>query len=70
MKKPEFLHVNLPSFYLSIALIVAGLILMYVDSEPYGFGTLGLTVGSIVALTGFIMPLVSIMMAKKEDKRS
>jgi uncharacterized membrane protein (DUF441 family) len=64
--KPEFLHVNKLWFFLSIAFVVTGLILMYVDTAPYGFGTTGLTIGAIVCTIGFLMPVVAIMGAKKE----
>jgi len=68
--KPEFLHVNKPIFFASIALIALGLILMYEDKEEYGFGTMGLTVGAIISAVGFLLPVAAIMLAKKEETRS
>jgi hypothetical protein len=64
--QPEFLNVNKLWFFLSIAFVVTGLILMYADSEPYGFGAMGLTVGAIVCTIGFLLPVVAIMGTKKE----
>jgi uncharacterized membrane protein HdeD (DUF308 family) len=41
--------------------LVIGFILMSIDSEPYGFGFLGLTLGPIVVMAGFILEIVSIL---------
>jgi|GEM_PF-5270359 len=62
--KPEFLSVNKLWFFLSIGLIVTGLTLMYIDTAPYGFGTLGITVGALVCTLGFLLPVMAIMGAK------
>jgi uncharacterized membrane protein HdeD (DUF308 family) len=41
--------------------LVIGFILMSIDSEPYGFGFLGLTLGPIVVMAGFILEIVAIL---------
>jgi uncharacterized membrane protein (DUF441 family) len=63
--KPEFLHINKLWFFLSIGLIVVGLLLMYLDTAPYGFGKMGLTVGAILCTVGFLLPVAAIMGAKR-----
>ena len=44
-----------------IAIILAGFLLMSLDSEEFGFGTLGLTVGPIVIMLGFILEFWAIL---------
>jgi hypothetical protein len=50
---------------IGIGLIVLGFILIGLDSEPHGNGVLGLTVGPIVTLAGFIFEFYAIF-AKAE----
>jgi hypothetical protein len=46
---------------IGVVLLVAGLIIMCLDNQPHGFGPLGLTVGPIVMMGGFIMELYAIL---------
>ena len=48
-----------------MALIVLGFILIGMDGEPHGNGALGLTIGPIVTLAGFIFEFYAIF-AKSE----
>ena len=41
--------------------LAIGFILMSIDSQPYGFGFLGLTLGPIVVMFGFILEIVAIL---------
>ncbi len=45
-----------------------GLFVMTLDDEPYGFGTLGLTVGPIIVMLGFAIEFVAILYKPKADK--
>lgn len=45
----------------SIILVLGGFILMSMDSAEFGFGTLGLTVGPLVVVSGFIVGFFSIL---------
>jgi len=51
-----------------IAVLILGFILMSVDSEPYGFGTLGLTIGPMTVLAGFGIEFFAILHNPKESK--
>ena len=51
---------------IGIGLIVLGFILIGLDGEPHGNGILGLTVGPIVTLSGFIFEFYAIF--SKEEK--
>jgi len=52
---------------IGIGIIVLGFIIMGLDSEPHGFGLLGLTIGPIVNLSGFIFQFYAIF-ARSEKK--
>jgi hypothetical protein len=46
---------------IGIVTIIVGFIIMSLDTEPYGFGFLGLTLGPIVVMAGFVMEIVAIL---------
>ncbi len=50
---------------IGIALILLGFLLIGLDSDPHGNGVLGLTIGPIVTLAGFIFEFYAIF-AKTE----
>lgn len=65
MSKPSdrlyFGKTNIAIMLAGIGLIFLGFVCMAIDSEPYGFGTLGLTVGPILTFLGFVIEFVAIM---------
>ncbi|MDX5478268.1 MAG: DUF3098 domain-containing protein [Cyclobacteriaceae bacterium] len=52
---------------IGIGIIALGFIIIGLDSEPHGFGFLGLTLGPIVTLAGFIFQFYAIF-HKSESK--
>ena len=46
--------------------LIMGFVIMGLDSEPFGFGFLGLTLGPIVVMTGFIIEIVAILHNPKQ----
>lgn len=46
---------------IGLALILLGFFIMSLDSEEFGFGTLGLTVGPIVTVIGFVIEFWAIL---------
>jgi len=52
---------NYTLMIVSIILVLGGFILMSMDSAEFGFGTLGLTVGPLVVVSGFIVGFFSIL---------
>jgi hypothetical protein len=44
-----------------IAVLIVGFVIMSMDKEPFGFGVLGLTVGPIVVMIGFIIEFFAIL---------
>ncbi|MGV3504235.1 MAG: DUF3098 domain-containing protein [Adhaeribacter sp.] len=53
--------------FLGIAVLAIGFIIMTLDSEPYGLGFLGLTLGPIVVFIGFIIEFFAIMVKDRKD---
>jgi len=43
-----------------VALILLGFLTMSMDKAEFGFGTLGLTVGPLLVLSGFVVALFAI----------
>jgi hypothetical protein len=48
-----------------IILLLVGFFIMTLDTEPYGLGFLGITLGPIVVMTGFIVELFAILVKDK-----
>lgn len=46
---------------IGVVLLVLGFTLMALDGEQHGFGILGLYVGPIVVMAGFIVEIVAIL---------
>jgi hypothetical protein len=61
-----FTKKNYKLMFAGIGLIVLGFIIIGLDSEPHGNGFLGLTLGPIVTLAGFIFEFYAIF--AKENK--
>ena len=51
---------NYKLMIIGIAIIVTGFVIMSVDGEEYGYGFLGLTLGPLVVLFGFIFQFFAI----------
>jgi hypothetical protein len=46
---------------IGVAAIIIGFVIMSLDSAPHGFGFLGLTLGPIVVMAGFIIQIYAIL---------
>jgi hypothetical protein len=46
---------------IGIATIILGFVIMSMDTKPHGFGFLGLTLGPIVVMAGFMMEIFAIL---------
>ena len=49
-----------------VVVLMLGFIIMTLDSEPFGFGFLGLTLGPIVVMVGFAIQFFAILTKSKE----
>ena len=52
---------NLTLMIVGIVLVLGGFVLMSMDSAEFGFGTLGLTVGPLVVVSGSIVEFFAIL---------
>ncbi|MCY7350298.1 MAG: DUF3098 domain-containing protein [Cytophagaceae bacterium] len=56
-----FGRINYLIMLAGVALIFLGFFIMTLDKEQFGFGFLGLTLGPIVTMTGFLAQFVAIL---------
>ena len=68
MNKLPFGKKNYQLMIIGVATLIVGFTIMTMDKEPYGFGFLGLTLGPIIVLAGFIVEIVAIMHTPSEEK--
>jgi len=51
-----------------LIVLAIGFFIMTLDKEPYGFGFLGLTLGPLIVLLGFIIQFFAIFYQPKPNK--
>jgi hypothetical protein len=61
MDKLPFGRKNYQWMIIGIVTLVAGFTIMSMDSQPHGFGFLGLTLGPIIVMAGFIIEIYAIL---------
>ena len=61
MTKLPFGKKNYQLMVLGLIVLVVGFTIMSLDSAPHGFGFLGLTLGPIIVVAGFIVELFAIL---------
>ncbi len=61
MDKLPFGKKNYQLMILGIIALIVGFTIMSLDNEPHGFGFLGLTLGPLVVMAGFIIEIVAIL---------
>ena len=71
-RKLAFNKANYMIMIAGVITLIAGFTIMTMDTETHGFGFLGLTLGPIVLMLGFLIQFVAIMYKPKtnsdEDK--
>ena len=68
MSKLPFTKKNYQIMIVGLVVLVVGFTIMSLDQETYGFGFLGLTLGPIIVMAGFIIEIVAILYTPKESK--
>lgn len=61
MSKLPFGKKNYQLMVIGLAILTVGFITMTLDKEPHGFGVLGLTIGPIIVVAGFIVEIFAIL---------
>jgi hypothetical protein len=46
---------------IGVATLIVGFVVMSVDQKPHGFGFLGLTLGPVIVMAGFIIEIYAIL---------
>lgn len=69
-RKLAFSKANYVIMIVGVIVLALGFIIMTMDSEPYGFGFLGLTLGPIVVMLGFIIQFVAIFYKPKSNSET
>lgn len=59
--KLPFSAANYTMMLIGIGVILAGFLIMTFDSEEFGFGFMGLTLGPLVAVAGFVIEFWAIL---------
>lgn len=68
MNKLPFGKKNYRLMIIGVVVILAGFLIMSLDSEEFGFGALGLTIGPLVVFTGFIIEFFAILARPGETR--
>ena len=58
---------NYKLMLIGLAVIVVGFVVMSLDQEPYGFGFLGITLGPILVMIGFVIEFFAILKKPSKD---
>ncbi len=66
--KLPFERTNYIIMIAGILVLVLGYVVMSLDQEEYGFGFLGLTLGPIIVVLGFIVEFFAILYRPKQNK--
>lgn len=61
-----FSKINYIIMIVGVLMLALGLFIMTLDTEPYGFGFLGLTLGPIIVVLGFAVEFVAILYKSKK----
>ncbi len=53
-----------------ILILIIGFVIMSLDTQPHGFGFMGLTLGPIVVMAGFIFEIFAILYNPRKQKQA
>jgi hypothetical protein len=66
--KLPFTKKNYQLMIIGVFTLILGFVIMSLDKEDYGFGFLGLTLGPVIVMTGFIIEIVAILYRPGQNK--
>lgn len=52
---------------IGILTLVVGFVTMSLDQQPHGFGVLGLTIGPIIVMAGFLIGIYAILITPEKE---
>jgi hypothetical protein len=66
--KLPFTKKNYQFMIAGLITLILGFTIMSLDKEDYGFGFLGITLGPIIVMTGFILEIFAILYRSEQKK--
>ena len=66
--KLPFGRQNYVLMLVGIGVLILGFIVMALDNATFGFGSLGLTVGPLIVMAGFVIEFFAILRKPKADQ--
>jgi uncharacterized integral membrane protein len=66
MNKLPFVKKNYQLMLVGVLLLIIGLTVMAMDTDPHGFGFFGITLSPIIVVSGFIVEIFAILYSPKE----
>jgi hypothetical protein len=69
MSKLPFTKKNYQRMIIGVITLFVGFAIMSMDKQPHGFGFLGLTLGPIVVLAGFIIEFFAITYSPEKENK-
>ncbi len=66
--KLPFTKKNYQLMIIGVITLIIGFVIMSMDKKDYGFGFLGLTLGPVIVMTGFIIEIVAILYRPGQNK--
>jgi Protein of unknown function (DUF3098) len=68
MSKLPFGKKNYQMMVLGLIILVVGFTTMTLDGQPHGFGFVGLTLGPIIVIIGFVVEIFAILRRPTEQE--
>ncbi len=69
MNKLPFGKKNYQWMITGVVALIVGFTIMSLDKEPHGFGFLGITLGPIIVLMGFVIGIFAILQAPEKESK-
>lgn len=68
MSKLPFGKKNYQLMVIGLVILVVGFTTMTLDGQPHGFGFLGLTLGPVIVVAGFVVEIFAILHRPKDTQ--